>query len=412
MPNTLDYASWLAMESLDILESKRAVSQFFNTEYSKELKKDFPVGDSFGVPFPQQFTVRNGLEYNPQTINRRRATITMDEPFGVDFEWDSAEEILRMPRGREKVSKEILEPAMSQLATEIDMRCAEYAMRNVASVTGALGTNPSTYDSTSAAARQIMQELGAPAGERALIVPPAVMRAVKTANLSLFNPVTDISKQFRTGIIGTADGFEWYESAHLYRHTAGTWAGAVQVSGASQSGSSLLVSCTTGDTFFAGDKFSIANVLPVHPQTRRTFGTSAKTFTITADATGASSAATLSISPAIYGPGSQYQNVNALPANSAALTLWPGTSSPSGKIGNVGLALNKQAFALVSVELPAPKSGSVELVSQKRDPDSGVSIRFVRAWDQRSSKMTNRFDVQTGYGTFFNDSCAVAVACG
>lgn len=413
MPNTFEYATWLAMESLDLLESKRAVSQFFNTDYSKEFKQKFPVGDSVSVPYPQQFRVRDGLSYQPQTINRRHATISFDEPFGIDFEWDSAEQALRAPRGRDKVSKEILDPAMSQLAQEIDSRCAQYAYVNAASVVGALGTNPTTYDATSAAARQIMQELACPtSGDRAMVVPPAVHRSIKSNNLTLNNPVPEISKSFRTGLVGNADNFEWYESMSLYRHTAGTWAGAVTVSGASQSGTSLLVACTTGDTFKAGDKFSIANVLPVHPQTRRTFGTSAKTFTITANVTGASSAATLTISPPIYGPTSQYQNVDALPANAAALTLWPGTTSPSGKIGQVGLALHRNAFALVGVELEEPKSGSVELVSQKRDPDSGIAVRFIREWDSRESKFINRFDVMIGYGTFYNDACAVAVACG
>jgi hypothetical protein len=412
-PNTFEYATWLAMESLDLLESKRAISNHFNTDYNKEFKQKFPVGDSISVPYPQQFTVRNGLSYDPQTINRRHATISFDEPFGIDFEWDSAEQYLRAPRGKEKVSKEILEPAMSQLAQEIDSRCAQYAYQNAASVTGALGTNPTTYDATSAASREIMETLGCPtSGDRAMIVPPAVMRTVKTGAIALFNPVSDLSKQFRNGIVGESDGFDWYQSMSLYRHTAGTWAGAVTVNGASQSGSSLLVTCTTGDTFKAGDKFGIANVLPVHPQTRRTFGTSTKTFTITAAVTGVASAATLSISPAIFGPTSQYQNVDSLPANSAALTLWPGTSSPSGKVGQVALALHRNAFALVGAELEEPKSSSVELVSQKRDPNSGMSVRFIRQWDSRESKFINRFDVMIGYGTFFNDACAVAVACG
>jgi hypothetical protein len=417
MPNTFEYATWLAMESLDLLESKRAVSNHFNTDYNKEFKQKFPIGESVQVPFPQQFTVRNGLDYNPQAIKRRHATITFDEPFGIDFEWDSAEQALRAPRGKEKVSKEILDPAMSQLAQEIDSRCALYAYQNSASVTGALGTNPSTYDATSAAARQIMQELGCPdSGERALILPPAVMRAVKTANIALNNPVSDISKQFRTGIVAQADGFDWYESMSLYRHTAGTTTSPTVTT--TQTGtdaiSSIAITCTTGNTFKAGDKIAFAAVLPVHPQTRRTFGvsTALKNFTITADATAVSSSATVSFSPPMYGPGSQYQNVDALPLATAVVTMWQGTTSPNGKVGQVGLALHRNAFALVGVELEEPKSSSVELVSQKRDPDSGISVRFIRQWDSRASKMINRFDVQIGYGTFYNDACAVAIACG
>jgi len=414
MPNTFAYADWLAMEALAILESKRAVSQFFNTDYSKEFKKKFPIGDSTRVPFPQQFTIRNGLPYNPQAINTRTATITFDEPFGIDFEWDSAEAYLRAPRGMEQISKKFIDPAMSQLGQEIDSRCALYAYQNAASVVGILGTAPTTFDATSAAARQIMVELGSGTGEKGMIVPPSVMRALKNAAIGYFNPVTDISKQFRTGIVGSGDGFEWYESMSLYRHTAGTWAGAVTVTATVTADglSSIGLTATNGDTLKKGDKFSIAAVLPVHPQTRRTFGTAAKTFTVTADVTAAASAMTVAFSPPMYGPNSQYQNVNALPVAAAVVTLWPGTASPSGKVGQVGLALGKNAFALVGSELEEPKSTSVELVSQKRDPDSGISVRFIRDWDTRESKFINRFDVMIGFGSFYNDSDAVAIAAG
>lgn len=415
MPNTFEYADWLSMTCSDLLESKRAVSQVFNTDYSKEFKLKFPVGDSIRAPFPQQFTIRRGLDYNPQVINRRHTTIAFDDPFGIDFEWDSAEEALRAPRGREKVKKEILDPAMSQLGQEIDSAAALYAYQNAASLVGVLQTNPTTYDATSAAARQVMQELACPdSGERAMIVPPAVMRSIKTANIALFNPTSDITKQFRQGIVGQSDGFDWYESMSLYRHTAGTTTSPTVTT--TQTGtdaiSSFAIGCTTGNTFLKGDKISFASVLPVHPQTRRTFGTATKTFTVTASVTAANSTATVAFSPPMFGPGSQYQNVDALPVATAVVTMWPGTTSPNGKIGQVGLALHRNAFALVGVELEEPKSSSVELVSQTRDPDSGISVRFIRQWDGKASKMINRFDAMIGYGTFYNDACAVAVACG
>jgi hypothetical protein len=143
------------------------------------------------------------------------------------------------------------------------------------------------------------------------------MRALKKSALATSQPSADIAKQYRTGIAGMADGFDFYESVSLYQHTAGTWAGAVTVNGAGQSGSTLNVTCTTGDTFSVGDSFAIGSVNPVNPGTRRKVGTSTKQFTITSATVGAASAATLSISPAIFGPGSQYQNVDALPATAA-----------------------------------------------------------------------------------------------
>lgn len=413
MANSFNTSTWVSMTSVDLLTNELKASKFFNTDYSKEFKLRYPVGDTIRVEFPDRGTIRNGLTYTPQTIQRRYSTVTFDEPFGTDFELDSVESLLSTARGRSKFEQDYIQPRMAQIAQEIDSRAILYAYRNAASVVGALGTNPSSYDAISGAARQKMVELGGwQAGyDKGMFVPPAVHRAVRTANIALHNPVGTISAQHRTGQIAQADGFDWYESMSLYRHTAGTWAGAVTVTSTQTTDgiTSLALTCTTGDTFKKGDKFSIASVLPVNTMTRRSFGTDAKTFTITADVTGASSAATISFWPPMYGPNHPWQNVDALPAASAALTLWPGTTSPNGKVGLVGVALDKLAFALVGAELELPTKA--EMASSSTDPDSGISVAFIRDFDVRARKMVNRFDCMIGFGSFYSDSNAVAIAC-
>jgi hypothetical protein len=93
-------------------------------------------------------------------------------------------------------------------------------------VVGALGTNPSTYDGTSAAALQALGEMGCPVDDEnlGLFVPFAVNRAVKTGAISLPSAVQPTTKQFRTGYVEHTDGFDWYRSNSLYTHTTGVWA--------------------------------------------------------------------------------------------------------------------------------------------------------------------------------------------
>jgi hypothetical protein len=43
---------------------------------------------------------------------------------------------------------------------------------------------------------------------------------------------------------------------------------------------------------------------------------------------------------------------------------------------------------------------AVEKAEQTIDPDTGMAVRFVRAWDQNQSKMTNRFDMCIGFGNY------------
>jgi hypothetical protein len=49
------------------------------------------------------------------------------------------------------------------------------------------------------------------------------------------------------------------------------------------------------------------------------------------------------------------------------------------------------------------------MASQTRDPQTGISVRFVRMFDPQQSKMVNRFDVCIGFGNLYNDQCAVRI---
>lgn len=404
--NQLEYVDWLSMEALRLLTNPLEVAPFFNTDYNSEFTKEFTVGETVRVPLPKQFLITNGLGYQPQPIIDRHTNVTVDQAFGVHFEWDSAEQALKLPRGEEKISRTILKPAMAKIRQEIDSRCALWAYQNTPNVVGTLGTNPTTFDAVFGAAGQRLVEIACPDGEKGMILSPGLTRTLRAGVVSQFNPQTDLVRMWKKGSIGEANGFDSYQSMSLYSHTAGTWQGAVSTSSAGQSGATLAVTCTTGDTFLAGDVFNVAAVNDVNPMTLRSTGT-LKQFVVLAPVTGAASAATLSISPAIVGPGSPYQNVDALPGNGAALTLFPGTTSPNGKSGVNSLAIHGDAFALVGVKLANPKAA--EMSSYARDPKTGISVSFLRMFDPVQRKWINRFDTLIGFGNLYNDHCAVRV---
>lgn len=397
------------MESLRILVNKLVMPQFFNTSYSREFTKEYPIGETLRVKLPQRFTVRDGLGYSPQAINRINTTITCNQIFGVDFEWDSAEKALNMERGEDQVRSQYIEPIMAQLAQEIDSRCIQWAYQNTNNIVGVLGTNPTTITTFQQARQRLIEKACPPGKKKGMVIAPSINTSLVPALANTFNPTSEISKQYKEGSIGILSGFDWYESPALYKHTAGTWASTVSVKGASQSGSSLTITATGGDTFNVGDVFSIANVKAVNPSTRRVIDTSNNAqFVVTQALTAVGGGIdVIQISPSIFGPGSQYQNVDLLPVDGATMTLFPGTTGPNGLSGLQNLAITEDAFALVGVQLEKPKA--VEVSSQTRDPESGIAIRFVRAWDNIQSKMTNRFDVLLGFGNLYPDNCSVRV---
>jgi hypothetical protein len=408
LPNNFLNVNWISMRILWYLQNMLEVASVFNTEWESEFGKNFAVGSSVQVKLPQRWLVTDGLGYQPQGINRLATTINLDQIFGIHFEWDSYERLVKMERSQEELEAQYLKPAALQLAQEVDSRAALFAYQNASNVVGTLGTDSTNINPFTAAERRLYEK-ACPKGKRHLCLSPSLMESYVKTNVTQFNPAPEISRMFRTGVIGTVAGWEFYRSNSLYKHTAGTApTGGATVTGAGQSGSSLIITGTSTQTIKKGDKFSIANVNGVNPTTRRAGSQGVQNFTVLQDYTLTGGADTIQIAPAIYGPGSQYQNVDALAADGAALTFWPGTTTPSGLSGIISLGLSPFAFALSGGKLEVPKA--VERAESSEDPDTGMAIRFVRAWDQRESKMTNRFDMCIGFGNLYQDNGAVAVA--
>jgi hypothetical protein len=395
------------MDALRFLLNKLEVLSVFNTEWQKEFERDFPIGTVTQVKIPQSFLIRDGLGYNPQGLNRLTTTINCNQIMGVDFEWDSFEQALNMERSKEEIKKQYLEPAVAQMAQEWDSRAAQFAYQNTNNVVGTMGTDPNSV-ATFAQARQRLFELACPpSGEKAACIPPSFSTSMVPALQTLLNPQDDISKQFKEGSLGKLHGFDVYECMSLWRHTAGTWAAhanTINTGNANNGGNQVGLNLTAADTLNPGDVFTIANVNQVNPRTRRFLSTTAKQFVVLQPlvATGAGNALDFAVvSPALFGPGSQYQNVDALPVNGAAVTVL----FTSGQQGAQGLILHGDAFGVAGVKLEEPRA--TEMTSQARDPETRMALRFVRIFDGVQSKMINRWDSVGGFGQLYSDSCAV-----
>lgn len=411
MANNFATTNWVSMKILWFLKNSYEVASMFNSDWESEFGKSFPVGSSVQIKMPQSWLVTTGLAYQEQGINRVVTTVNLDQIKGIHFGWDSYERLVKMERSEKELEESYLYPAGQQLAQQVDSDAANWAALNTNNVVGTLGTDSTTID-FALAAEQVLFALACPQdGVKHLCLSSSLNRSYVKNNVTQFNPAPEISRMFRKGVIGTAAGWEWYRSNSLVSLTCGTApTHGVTVTGANQSGAALTVTGTANDTINPGDKFTIASVNAVNPRTRVKSPLGLKTFVYTGGApftlTGGNDV--IPISPAIFPPGSQYQNVDSLPANAAALTFWPGTTSPSGVTGTASLGLSKYAFAKAFGKFENPEA--VEKAERAEDPETGASIAFVRAWDQFNRKMTNRFDICYGFGNLYPDNGAVAVA--
>ena len=410
MANNFLNTQWVSLKILRLLLNKLVVAEYFNRSWEKDFEREFAPGSQVTVKFPQRFTVTNSMGYAPQGINRLQTQVNLSNWLQVAFEWDDYEAAVKLERSEEELEAQYFEPAAKALAQSCDSACAKWAYQNASMTVGALGTDPTSVSTYYTARQRLEENAAGELGKKCMLISSSMMTSLGSNITSIFHPADEITKAWKEGVIGELGTFMFYESQSLYAQTAGTWASSVTVNGAGQSGTQITITATAGDTFFAGDKISFANVNLVNPMTYRIPGkAAAKVFTITQNLTAAGGGSdVINILPPIYGPGSQYQNVDSLPANSAALTLWPGTSSPNGKVGTVGLGLTRQAFAIVGAKLYVPKK--VEESGAAQDPDTGLSVRKVRAWDPVRSVQVNRMDSLFGLGNLYQDNGAVCVA--
>ncbi len=191
--------------------------------------------------------------------------------------------------------------------------------------------------------------------------------------------------------MGRTAGGDWFENNLVPRHTLGTQttSGAMQVDGATQTGSTLTIKGTTNAaTLTKGTVFTINNVFQVHPETKQAT-TRLQQFVVTANKTfSGTSGQTIEIHPAIVTSGGR-QNVVGSPADSAAITA-VGTAG-TGYTQN--LLHHRDAFAFASCDLVMPKG--VDMAH--REVYDGISMRLVRQYSISDDTFPCRFDVMYGW---------------
>jgi hypothetical protein len=269
------------------------------------------------------------------------------------------------------------------------------AYKDIYASVGTPGTPPAT-SLVLLQGQQKLNEAAAGMSSRYLTVNPAANAGLVEGMKGLFNPVSTISKQFKSGLM--AEGILGYEEMGMSQsvrvHTTGTWqtSGNITVTStlSTQGQATLPISFTgTGSTWKRGDVFTIAGVFAVNPQTRETTG-SLQQFVVTEDLT-ATTTGTLKISPAIYTSVSALATVNSFPQAAAVVTMVGTANSQSAQ----NLIYHKDSISFATADLLLPQG--VDMAS--RQVHNGISMRIVRQYDINNDRLPCRIDVLYGYST-------------
>jgi hypothetical protein len=387
----------ITRKALAILHNKLVFVKSINKEYdSRFAQSGAKIGANLLIREPNQFTVRSGAVMDSQDITESTQTLTLATQRGVDINFSSVELALSM----DDFAERILDPAMSRLAAEIDKIVIAASYKDVYNmVYTTYGTAPAFADIQSARAK--LSKGLAPAGSRNMLMESLSMNSAVNSMKALFQSAPAISRQYNTGLMGHALGFDFLESEMVPTHTNGTRDDTTPVCNTSTgitSGSASITTTGADGAMKAGDIFTIADVYAVNPETKERYA-HLQQFVITADHTN-DATDVWSVSPAPVTSGAK-QNVSLVSAGAskAIVNVAAGGSGTASAVDVQNLAYHKDAFTFVTADLELPRDAHFAA----REVFDGISMRVWRASDIVNDKFPCRIDVLFGYKTTHPD---------
>jgi hypothetical protein len=361
------------------------IEPHYDSTYAAHGAKE---GESIRLMQPAEFSVREGNNIDIQDVEEKTVTLTRSVLRGVDFKFSSSE----MTQDVDEFNRTKIQPAMATLAAKIDNYCMEAISDQIYQAVTLPITSLDRNDVLNAGVK--LDNGSTPRGldSRCIILNPQGHADVVTDSSGLFNSSTNVSQQYNDGIVKVPSfGFKFGMSQNVSTHTTGTHStGSTSVTnGVGTEGATTLVTdgwANSTAVIKKGDIFTIANVNQVNALHKQSVGV-LQQFVATADGTSDGSGnLTISMSPALISTG-QYQNIDALPADGAAITVMgtEATAYPQN------LAFHNGAMAIGFIDLDKPAGATII-----RKADDGVSMRMWMDRDINTNSEIFRFDVLFG----------------
>lgn len=408
MSNSLLTDSAILKETLMSLKNKLAFSKNVTTEYSDQFAQSgAKKGAVINIRKPSRYEVTEGAALVIQDSQDQSVALTADKHYHVGMAFSEVDRSLSI----DKFAERYIEPATIALANKID---SQFYIDMYKQVFNSIGVPSATVLPSTLKgyldAKALIAALGGPQGVYNSVVDPFVEASLVNGLSGLFQSSDKIAKQYEDGVMGYAAGSKFMMSQNVAKHTIGVLGGTPLMNGSTAAGATTLVTngwtAAAATRLKAGDVISVAGVYSVNPQTRQSTGKLAQ-FVVTADtASDASGNLTIPIDRAIYASG-QYQNVDALPLTTAAITVFGHASSYASVVAPQNLVFHKSAFALASVDFELPIDG-VKAV-RAVDKDAGLSLTMCRQYDINNHRTITRVDFLGGWKCIYADLAARVV---
>lgn len=400
MSNTTLTADIIAKEAVMILENNLVMGGLVYRGYEQEFDKrvnGYKVGETVSIRRPADFTVRDGKTAVNQDAVEGKIPVTVDKQKGVDFKFSSSDLTLQIG----ELSERVIEPAMIQLAQQVDADTIALYNEIPRHVTIPSGGINSFADF--ALAPELMDKCGIPQSDRYAVLQPSDYWAMLGSQTALY--IQDAAKgAYRSGRLGMIGNIDTYMSQNVPNFTGGSRVTSDLVNQTIIDGTHTwalykdATSLTMGvdgmngaaDTVKKGDVFTVSDVYDVNPVDKSQLD-HLKQFVVMADATAAGNAiASMSFWPPMILSGAHKTCHLASGTDIDNNTIiWHGTASTAFR---QNLFFHKNAFALTVVPMVKPP-GAVDV---GRRTYKGISVRVIPYYDGTNDDSNWRLDVLYG----------------
>lgn len=415
--NQLLTLSYITPDAAAILSNNLQICKNMARDWDNDFGvKDAQIGQVVNVRRPSQFNpVRVGNVAQIQAVTQTYTPLTFTNPWGIDTAFTSVE--LTFDYG--DVSKNLVAPIIKRLANYFEQQ-AQGLINNVYNAVGTPGTaltgGPTgTALDTVLSAVALLYANDAPVADGMLSEynDPNFNAKLASNNRTLFNPVKQIGDIYTKGLQGEFADAMHYVAQLVQSHTNGTWtSGTYTVTTATANPAStanvfprvgtLVVSgFGNSDQPNVGDIFTLSGIYAVNPQSKATLA-NLQQFTVQSAVNNGSGTITFTYTPAMTSSG-PYQNVSTQATTSTTLSFFGG----SGVTTQNAFVAHRNALMLANKDLELPKG--VDFADYVKDPETGIGIRYVRAFDIRVNQIVDRFDSMVALNTLYEQlACRIA----
>ena len=408
----------ITKEAMAILHNSLSFVKGVDRQYSKEFgNTGAKIGATVNVRKPNRYYTQQGPAIIPQGQSESSTPLTLNRQWVIPMAFSTAELTLSI----DEFSKRYIQPAISKLASDIDLDCASAAITGkyrdgvtcpgagpVNFTVGTPGTTPGTAGGSASGLLQynapqiflnaglIMDNNAAPRDKQRTCALNPAAHAQSVGSLSgLFNPQGVIADQYRNGLLGDALGFNFTMDQNMPTFTSGTATSIGNIT-LTNNTATCSTSVSTG-TVKAGTTFTVAGYYAVNPENQQATGV-LQQFVFTSDYDFSSTTTGLAISPTPVLSGTGVATGNCWTSTGAVLGAVAGVLTSGGTASTaypVSLAYHQSAFTLGTADLELP--GGVDFA--KRETMDGISMRLVRQYDINSDFIVCRIDVLGGFST-------------